>query len=142
MRTLRQNKQKLHYATLIGEEPEYVYDKNGNKVVDFIEGSETYYKQTGETILVYSTPVEFCANISFSGGESQAVEFGVDVSAYDATLVYLRNEFPITETTLLWYQTQPVIVNGAVDPKSADYKVLAVKPSLNFTKVLLGKNVK
>lgn len=142
MRTMRQNKQKLFYATLQGETTEYVYDVAGNKVIDFVEGGVTYYKQTGATILSYNTPVEFCANIAFSGGETQAVEFGVDTSSYDATLVYLLNEFPITETTLIWYKTTPVINNGIVDPASADYKVLSVKPSLNFTKVLLGRLVK
>lgn len=143
MRTLRQNKQKLHYSLLVGSRPEYVYDELGNKVVDFTdESGNVFYQITGQPILVYSAPTEFEANISFSGGESQSVEFGVDISAYDATLVYLKNEFPIAETSLIWYETEPVVVDGVVDAKSADYKVLSVKPSLNYTKVLLGKLAK
>lgn len=145
MRTMRRNKQKLYYANLIGTRPVYVRDENGNKVVDYVDDSGTvYYQTTGENELVYSAPVKFYANISFSGGESQAVEFGVDISAYDATLVYLLNEFPITETSLIWYQTEPTLIPDSenADPKTADYKVLTVKPSLNYTKNLLGKLVK
>lgn len=142
MRTLRRNKQKLYYSLLTGETDEFVYDESGNKVVDFVEGGVTYYRVTGDKVLSYASPVEFEANIAFSGGEAEAVEYGVDTTAYDATLEYLRKEFPITETTLIWYETQPVVNDGVVDANSADYKVVAIKPSLNHTRVLLGKRVK
>lgn len=143
MRTLRRNKQKLMYSQLLGRQEKYEYDENGNKVVDFVDSDGvTHYVVTGETETLYSMPQSMCANISFSGGDVESVEYGIDVASYDATLVYLLNEFPLTETSLVWYQTEPVIVDGVVDKDSADYKVLSVKPSLNYTKVLLGKLTK
>ncbi len=147
MRTLRRNKQTIKYANLVGSTPIYVLNESGNRVVDYVDGEGvTYYLQTGDFQITYTDPVSASTNISFSGGEVQTQEFGVDVSAYDATLVYLLGEFPISETSLIWYQSTPTFIgtgdNRHVDPKSADYKVLSVKPSLNFTKVLLGKLVK
>ena len=38
---------------------------------------------------------------------------------------------PITETSLIWIETEPVINAGVVDESSADYSVVAVARSLN-----------
>lgn len=146
MRMLRRNKQTIKYAELIGTSPVYVLDENGNKVVDYVDDGVTYYKQTGEEYYVYETPHEADVNIAFSGGEASQVEFGVDDSAYDASVLYLLDEYPITETCLVWYETEPTYkgegVNRHVDPDSADYTVSKDKPSLNQTKLLLTKKVK
>lgn len=143
MRTLRQNEQKLYYAQLLGTVPVYVLDENGNKVVDYVDSDgNIYYVETGSDKPLYSTPVEFSANIGFSvgTGEAQYTEFGVDISDYDATLVYSTNKFPIKETTLIWFQTEPTFdSDGNVISEKADYKVVAIKPSLNETKVLLRR---
>lgn len=147
MRTLKRNKQTIQYANLLGKTPVYVRDSQGNRVVDYTdEQGNVFYQTTGDYENSYTDPTKAKVNIAFSGGEVQDQEFGVDISAYDATLVYVLNEFPITETSLIWYETTPTFVGIGegrhVDPNSADYKVVAVKPSLNITKVLLGKLVK
>ena len=146
MRMLRRNKQTIKYAELIGNSPVYVLDENGNKVVDFVDGGVTYYKMTGEEYVNYENPHEAEINIAFGNGEVYQAEFGVNESDYDATLVFLRDEYPITETCLVWYESEPTYigegVNARVNPDSADYKVAMVKPSLNQTKVLLSKKVK
>lgn len=143
MRTLRNNKQTIRYANLIGARPVYQLDENGNKIVDFVDSEGVvYYLMTGEEKLVYTPLIKAEVNISFSGSEVQPAEFGVDITAYDATIVYLRNEYDITETSLIWYNNTPVYKDGELDGDSADYKVLSVKPSLNYTKVLLGRMAK
>lgn len=147
MRLGRRNKQKIKYALLYGEEPVYERDENGNLIVDYIEsGGRIFYKITGEKQLVYSDPIEIEVNIAFNSSEIETVEYGVDISNYDATLIYLLKEFPITETSLVWFESEPTYRGAGhyrtVDPASADYKVLYVKNSLNFTKVLLGRLVK
>ena len=142
MKIAERNKQALKYALLIGEVTKYELDENGEKIVDYIDDDgNVYYRELG-TETVYDDPVDFKASIAFSSDEVQSVEFGVDVSKYDATLVYLLDEFPITETSLVWYHSTPVMVGGHVDPNSADYKVLSVKPSRRYTKVILGRLVK
>ena len=137
MRTLNKNKQRLFYANqdkIVPIYEEYT-DEDGN----------TYPLDTGETKLVYGEPVEFFGNLSMSGGESEAVEFGLDVSGYDAILITSKDLIPIDETSLIWFESEVVYENEEEkipDEFSADYKVLAVKPSLNVSKYILGRRVK
>lgn len=143
MRTQRRNKQTLKYATLRGKETIYKLDENGDKVVDYVDTDGTVYYQTIGEKQVYNDPVELKANISMSGsGENQATEYGVDVTKYDATVIYDLHKYPITETTLIWHESDPEFEDGYVDPASADYKVLRIKDSLNFTKLILGRLAK
>ena len=146
MKLATRNKQALKYALLIGIEPVYALDENGNRIVDYVDDQGiAHYRVTGEKQKVYTDPIDFQANIAFSGGETRAVEFGINDANYDASLLYTLSEFPINETSLVWYKNEPQYIgngeNRHVDPNSADYKVLQVKDSLNFTKVLLGKLV-
>ena len=147
MKLATRNKQPLKYALLIGVEPVYALDDEGNRIVDYVdEQGVTHYRTTGDKEKVYSDPIDFSANIAFSGGETRAVEFGINDANYDASLIYTLSEFPINETSLVWYKSEPTYIGvdeyRHVDPNSADYKVLQVKDSLNFTKVLLGKLVR
>lgn len=144
MRTLAKNKQKMHYALQIGEVPIYETDEDGNIKYITIDGEQVPV-ETGEYELGYSEPVEFFGNIALSGGDSEVVEYGIDTSAYDATLVTDKGAVPITETSLIWFQsevgykdTDKMIVDG----NTADYRVLAVKPNLNEAKYILGKLTK
>lgn len=142
MRIAERNKQPLKYATLIGEQPVYAVDDNGNKIIDYVDDQGNVYYRTEGTRTVYDNPIDFKASIAFSSDEVQAVEFGVDVSSYDATLLFNLNEFPITETTLIWHKSEPRFVDDIVDANSADYKVISVKPSRRYTKVILKRLVK
>ena len=135
MRTLNKNKTKLYYALYDGEVPIYDHyeDEDGNRIpID-----------TGETTIGYENPVEFYGNIALSGGESEAKEFGIDVSAYDSVLVMNKSALPIDETSLIWFESEPQYnADGTVDGKSADYTVVKVSPSLNVDKYVLKKVVK
>ena len=146
MRCLKKNKQPLYYALLIGTIPEYEYDEHGNKIVDYIEDGITYYVETGSKIKVYSEPVAFMGNIALSGSDVTRQEFGVSDDRYEAVLVTNKGQIPITETSLLWYQTAPAtkIIEGVTyaDDATADYRVLKVVPSLNGDRYILAKVVK
>ena len=146
MRCLKRNKQKLYYALLVGTIPEYEYDEQGNKIVDYVDEGVTYYVETGTTIKVYSEPVEFKGNIALSGSDVTRQEFGVSDDRYEAVLVTNKNQLPITETSLLWYQTTPSTktIEGVTyaDDATADYRVLKVIPSLNNDRYILAKVVK
>lgn len=146
MMTLDQNKQKMYYSLFKGVEPEYELDENGQKIIGYIdEDGIVYYRETGNKIPTYFEPVLFYANISMSGGEVNAQEYGIDVSGYDAILVLDKGQVPIEETSLVWYETEPTykdIDKTIVDGNKADYKVLAIKPSLNQLKCLLGRITK
>ncbi len=146
MMTLNSNKQKLQYALLIGEQPEYVLDENGDKIIEYVtEEGEIIYKETGGTELVYSEPVSFFANISFSSGESQSQEYGIDVSAYDGIILVNKGELPIDETSIVWFESEVEFQNGSTtqpNPHTADFSVVAIKPSLNQEKVILKRITK
>lgn len=146
MRTLQKNKQKMYYALYKGQEPEYVLDENGEKIIDYIDEDGTiYYRETGNKIPTYFEPVLFYGNISMSGGEISTQEYGIDVSGYDALLVLDKEEIPIEETSLLWFESEPQFKDAEktiVDGNKADYRILAIKPSLNQLKCLLGRITK
>lgn len=136
MRNLNKNKQPMYYALQeksIMTESGYYEDEEGNR----------YPLYEGEREYVYGTPVQFSANISMSGGESEADEFGLNKSDYNAVLVVEKGVLPITETSLIWFETEPTYDdNGYVDEHSADYSVVKISPSLNSVKYVLKKLVK
>lgn len=157
MRTLLKNKQSMKYALQIGEVPIYNRDENGEIIYEHYEDSDgniIYYldengnkipSETGEYEVGHSEPREFFGSIAMSGGEAEAVEYGIDVSAYDATLVMEKGVLPIDETSLIWLESEVGYTDASMthaDGHTADYKVLAVKPSLNFVKYILGRIVK
>lgn len=135
MRTLKKNKQKMYYANQDRIVPIYetYIDDDGNE----------YQLDTGETKLVYGDPVEFNGNISMSGGEAEAVEYGLNLADYSAILVMDKNTLPITETSLIWQNTEPKKdADGNTDEYSADYRIVKISPSLNIDKFILQKVVK
>lgn len=145
MRTLAKNKQKMYYALLNVEVSIYQKDADGNIMYDTDSDGNKIPLETGETELGYGEPTEFLGNIALSGGESEAVEYGIDVSAYDATLIVDKHAIPLSETSLIWFESEVGYKDTEktiVDANSADYKVLEVKPSLNVSKYILGKITK
>ena len=136
----------MFYALFKGQEPEYVLDENGNKIIEYVDDDgNVYYLETGNKVATYDKPVEFEGNISMSGGEVITQEYGIDVSGYDALLVLDKEQIPITETSLVWFGSEPQFKDAdktILDGNKADYKVLAIKPSLNQLKVLLGRITK
>lgn len=139
MRTLAKNKVPMKYTLYEGQESIYQKDENGEPVVSWIdEEGNIYYVEIGSQPK-YSAPVDFFASISMSGGESEAVEFGVDIGNYDAVMITALNEFPISETSFIWVKSEPRYTEeGNLNTSTADFRVKAVKPSLNQTKYLLS----
>ena len=98
MRTLNKNKQVMYYSLLDKEIPVYDLDDDGNIKYIEIDGAMVPV-ETGETRIVYSSPVQFKGNISVSGGESQATEFGLNLGDYSAILISDKGLLPIDETS-------------------------------------------
>lgn len=136
--------QPMKYSLQDGRVPIYERDENGDIVYIEVDGQKIPV-ETGEYDTGYSAPVDFMGNISMSGGEAEAKEFGMDIGDFDAVIVLEKEAVPLTETSIIWH-TSPVKYkdeqNTIVDSKSADYAVKRVSPSLNFTKVLLQRIVK
>lgn len=148
MRCLKKNKQNMYYSLLLGESPVYAYDEHGNRIVDWVdeETGEVHYIEKGTKVNLYSEPVLFKGNIAMSGSDVDRTEFGVSEANYEAVLVMTKGDIPITETSLIWFQTPPTTkdIEGVTyaDDSTADYRVLKVSPSLNVDRYILDKVVK
>lgn len=139
MRMMNRNKQNLYYALQDREVPIYETDEDGDIRYIEIDGQQIPV-ETGQTELGYSEPIKMLANIAFETNETTAQEFGVDVSDYDAIVVFGKNEYPLTETSRIWFESTPRYKDTSetiVDGDSADYKVVSVRSSLNEGKAIL-----
>ena len=139
MRMMNRNKQNLYYALQDREVPIYETGEDGDIRYIEIDGQQIPV-ETGKTELGYSKPIKMLANIAFETNETTAQEFGVDVSDYDAIVVFGKNEYPLTETSRIWFESVPRYKDTSemiVDGDSADYKVVSVRSSLNEGKAIL-----
>lgn len=139
MRMMNRNKQNLYYALQDREVPIYETDEDGDIRYIEIDGQQIPV-ETGQTELGYSEPIKMLANIAFETNETTAQEFGVDVSDYDAIVVFGKNEYPLTETSRIWFESVPRYKDASetiVDGDSADYKVVSVRSTLNEGKAIL-----
>ena len=145
MMTLASNKQSMKYSLQGERVPIYETDENGNIIYYTDSDGNKIPIETGEYTTGYSQPVSFLGNIAMSGGEVDSVEFGIDVSGYDATLVVDKGIIPIDETSLIWHTSEVEYKDEEktiVDENTANYKIIAVKPSLNTIKYILGRITK
>lgn len=107
-------------------------DDEGNKMPKVLE------EKTG-----FSKPVDFEANIAFSGGEAQSKEYGFDTADFDAILLTDRNTLPIQKGDLIWLDSKPTYTSDSlVDETSADFTIVGIKPALHSTKYMLKAVVK
>lgn len=129
MRQLRKNKRQLYYANYSGS-------------IDITDG---YTEIDGEMVAVkigttqgYTTPVPFKANLSFDSGETKQSEYGLSVGDYDAIISADRGTLPLSEQSLIWHKSKPETdSSGLAVPESADYRVIAIKTSINEERFIL-----
>ena len=160
MRQLRKNRQVLYYASYEGVQPVYATEDTylmteDNKYLTTENGAllvGTYPLVTdvdGELVAVvdaykdrYSVPALFKANISFDSGETKLDEYGLNPSDYNAIISAEKGKLPFDERTLIWFQSELEYDEyGLVKPETADYRVIAIKTSLNEERFLLKKRV-
>ena len=134
------------YYSLQGETtPVYEKDDDGNVVYYTDKDGNQIPMTTGETETEYETPVEMMASISFSSGEAEAKEYGIDTGAYDSVMVTQLDAYPLSETSVIWKESEIVYKddeNTIPDEKSADFRVVAVKNSIAVSKYLLQRITK
>ena len=119
----------LYYADNDGEP---YLDSEGNKIPKILE------EKTG-----FSEPVDFKANIAFSGGEAQTKEYGFDTADFDAVLLTGKEMYPLKKGDLIWLNSKPTYTSDSlVDETSADFTIVGIKPALYSTKYMLKAVVK
>jgi len=138
MRLTLQNKINMKYSLLHDIVPVYQTDDEGNIIYDEIDG-EQVPRDTGKTRSRYEAAVDFCANVNFSGqSEIRYTVYGLSKSQYDAIFYSLKGELPLDETSIIFINGEPELdEDGYVKLESADYRVVRVVPSLNYTSYLI-----
>lgn len=140
MKCLDSNKQTLYYANYVGNVPIYALDENGNIIYTVVDDERAPVIETYKES--YGTVTEFKANISFNSGETSMAEYGLDVTKYNAIISTDKGKFPFDEQTLIWHKSTPQYDNdSSVLPESADYRVVAIKTSVNEERFILRKRV-
>ena len=135
-RTGLKNKQNMKYSLYLEKIPVYATDDDGNILYD----NDGDLVETGDYVNGYAEPIDFMANMVFSSGEAEATAYGVTVSDYDSKIVCAKGYIPITETSLIFTDSEPDYnSNGTVKDKSADFRVVKVQPSLNYMVYLLKR---
>lgn len=137
-------------------------DTEGNEIFYLDENGNKIPMDTGETQIIYGTPQEFDANIATSGGEAEAQTFGLSLGDYEAVALYVKGAYPLVEGCLVWKDSKPkceyenevafeienedgdkvTVYSTVPEETSADYRILKISPSLNFTKAILKAVVK
>lgn len=140
MRTLKKNEQTLYYANYSGDIPIYAKDSEGNVITTLVDGVEE--PVIDSTVNGYGKVTQFKANISFNSGETIMAEYGLDPGKYNAVIQATKGELPFNEQTIIWHNSEPQYDdNDIVRPESADYRVVAIKTSLNEERFILKKRV-
>jgi len=124
-------------------EPEIVTDRDGNPMFD--DDGNYIYDSSSTSDILYDDPVPFFGNIAFSkgSGEADGEAYGISLSEYDSTLIMIKGEIPINETSLIFKDSTPEYDdNGNLLRDSADFTVIKVQPSLNTIIYLLKRIVK
>lgn len=165
MRTLLKNKQKLLYSNQGIELPIFETDSDGNIAYDgYTDDDGNFFPYldvnnnkiplfTGKTEILYEDPLSFFASISMSGGEAEAVEYGLSQQDFEAIALYANGDAALKEGSLVWFKSEVEYLYGGkeiemevndelikgrfVNPVSADYRVVKVAESLNFSKAIL-----
>jgi hypothetical protein len=144
MRLCRRTQQRLFYSVQESVVPVYETNIDGNIVYDEIDGEQVPV-ETGSTEIRYSVPKEIFATVSVSGGEAEAKPYGMDTSSYDATIILPTGLVNIPEGSVLWrnseieYKDEDCTI---IDAMSADYIVVKVSESQNYTRYVLKARTK
>lgn len=134
------------YALQFKEIPEfeitYYEDGDGNKY-------PTGAKPTGKKEMLYAEPEILDVSIAGSGGEAEAIAYGLSVADYSAKITYPKGAYSLKEGALIWYQSEPQYKNVEMEVDgeeingdfpirtSADYYVVKIPPCLNEQIVFL-----
>lgn len=138
------NKQSMKYSQQGQRITIYEKDDDGN-IKYYIDSDGNKIPMIAEEKVGFSKPVNFKANIAFSGGEAKTEEFGFDAADYDAIMLTDKNEFPLKKGDLIWLDSEVTYIDEdteAVDETSADFTIVGVKPALKSTKYVLKAVVK
>ena len=96
--------------------------------------------ETGEKDVTYSDPVQLRINVSAARGTSDMEQFGNQLD-YDKVLVTNDVNIPLTEESVMWIDTSPVIDGQGKTDTPWDYVVRRIARSVNYVQIAVKKVV-
>lgn len=127
MRTLKRNRQEMHYSLPGSKAPIYELDSEGNIVYIEVDGVQTPV-ETGEVKTAYSKPEPFWGTLASQLENAIVRAWGNDNSKNFAVLIANRHELDFfVNGTRIWLHS-PIRYNadGTVNEDSADYEVAGI----------------
>lgn len=121
MRGMEQNKQSFWYALYERSEP--ILDEYGNEV-----GLKP----------VYGSPIKSSGNISIARGSTETGQFGA-IAVYAKTINPMPIDCPIDESSVLWVDNVPAVMEDGKTVTPYDYVVTRVSRSINHKAYTLKK---
>lgn len=141
MRTAKRVKQKMYYSLFTDGSPIYERDSEGEIIYDTMPDGEIAPRIIGENPKRYEEPVEFYNSITGELTVEELQAFG-DEPKMKAKITYKKGEFPFEVGALIWHNTEPEIIEGEVNPDSADYRIVGIQDTgRHFYKAMLVKIV-
>lgn len=144
MRMLARNMQKLKYALQDGTWLVHEFDADGLPIIEYVDDEGNTYPEPHEEIK-WTDPTNFLANIAQSGGEAEAMAYGLSVSDFDASIIVAKGTVDLPIGSLVWHNSEVLYRDAGktvLNDKSADYRVLRALESLNTIRYLLKAVVK
>lgn len=121
MRGMEQNKQSFWYALYERSEP--ILDEYGNEV-----GLKP----------VYGSPIKSSGNISTSRGRTETGQFGA-IAVYTKTINPMPIDCPIDESSVLWVDNVPAVMEDGKTVTPYDYVVTRVSRSISHKAYTIKK---
>lgn len=140
MRTPKRVKQKMYLASYHSDTPLYEKDSDGHIIYDTMPDGELVPRQIGEIPAGYGEPIEFYNSITSDLSAEELQAFGTEPQT-KAKMTYRKGDFDINVSDLIWKDNEIVYIEGVVDEKSADFRVIGIQKGRNFYKALLVKVV-
>lgn len=134
---LNANKQEIKYAVFSGTTditttvPQGTWKNPITGEVYNLDNTTGDYKQIyGEVTTTY-------VNIALGNNRDEYEAYGFSQADYNGTIAVAKGELNLNEGSLIWFQSEVGYKDGEVDPKSADYTVIGIIPTINEIKYLI-----
>ena len=138
MLMLNLNTQQIKYAVFTGSQEIESSGEPGTWTNPVTGQVYTLDKTTGDSKPTYGEVTTDFVNISLGNNNKDDFEpFGFSSGDYNGTISAIKGEFDFNVGTLVWYESEVEYKDGEVNPKSADYTIIGIMPTLNEIKYLL-----
>lgn len=140
MLMLKTNEQEIKYAIFTGSQEIETSGEAGTWTNPITGQVYNLDNTTGDSKPTYGEVTTDYVNISLGNNRDDFEPFGFSNGDYNGTIAATRGEFDFTIGTLIWFGSEVEYVDDEqteVNPKSADYTVIGIIPTINEVKYLL-----